>query len=98
MEKALATFRNGHVEFDHAVDWPDGTRLEIAPEVKKLGLAESAWPVTPQEKEDWLAWLKSLEPFDMTPEELEAFEEDLLASKETQKRLLRQSWQEETAS
>jgi hypothetical protein len=52
MEKALATLRNGQVELDHAVDWPDGTRLEVLPTEKKLGLDESDWPETPEEKSE----------------------------------------------
>lgn len=98
MEKALATFRNGHVELDHAPSWANGTRLEVMPAAKKVGLDESEWPKTPKEKKDWLDWLNSLEPFDMTPKELEAFEADLKDSKETQKRLLRKSWEVEDRS
>jgi hypothetical protein len=92
MEKALATFRNGQVEFDQDVDWPEGTRLEIVPAVQSLGLPESEWPETEEEKKAWLDWLKNLEPFDMTPDERSAFENDLRTSKETQKELLRQNW------
>ena len=95
MEKAMATFHNGHVEFDQPVNWPEGTRLEVAPTTKKLGLDETDWPSTVQEKNEWLEWLGNLEPFDMTPEELEAFEAELKASKEKQKELLRKSWQKE---
>jgi hypothetical protein len=98
MEKTLATFRNGQVEFDAAVDWPEGTRLEVAPAATKLGLDEPPWPETPEQKEAWLEWLKNLEPFDMTPEELNAFEAELKISKETQKELLRKSWREENRS
>ena len=95
MEKALATFRNGQVQFDAAVDWPDGTRLEVAPAAIKVGQNESPWPETPEQKETWLEWLKNLEPFDMTPEELESFEASLRISKEIQKELQRKSWQDE---
>jgi hypothetical protein len=96
MEKALATFRNGRVEFDSAVHWADGTRLEIAPApLQRIGLDESDWPTTPQEKADWLAWLENVEPFDMPQEELAAFDAELNASKERQKQLLRDSWETE---
>lgn len=114
MEKALATFRNGQVQFDAAVDWPEGTRLEVAPAATKAKAAEPiedlagsaiasepktvfelSWPETPEQKADWLEWLKNLEPFDMTPEELDAFEANLKVSKEIQKELLRKTWQEE---
>ena len=95
MEKALATFRNGQVQFDAPVNWPEGTRLEVVPAATKGGLDESPWPETPEQKEAWLEWLKNLEPFDMTPEELDAFEADLKVSKLIQKDLLRKSWHEE---
>jgi hypothetical protein len=95
MEKALATFHNGHIELDQPVTWPEGTRLVVAPTTQQLGLPESEWPTTQQEKDEWLEWLKNLEPFDMTPDEHAAFEADLKASKELQKELLRQSWRKE---
>jgi hypothetical protein len=95
MEKALATFRNGHIELDQDADWPEGTRLEVVPANGKLGLNETEWPETPDEIAAWLAWFDALEPFDMTPEELDAFEAGLKTSKEIQKQLLRKSWQEE---
>ncbi len=39
VEKALATFRNGKVQFDAVVDWPEGTRLEV-------GLPQQTWTRT----------------------------------------------------
>ena len=98
MEKALATFHNGHVQLDATVSWPEGTRLEITPATKKLGLDESEWPETPEQIAEWLEWFKTLEPLDMTPEELDAFEKELQTNKEAQKRLLRESWAREDAS
>jgi hypothetical protein len=41
-----------------------------------------------------MQWLKSLEPFEMTAAELAAFEAQMKASKERQKQLVRESWQE----
>jgi hypothetical protein len=96
MKKALATFRDGHVQLDDPVDWPEGTRLEVTP--AKLGLDESEWPETPEEIADWLAWFKTIEPLDMTPEELAAFEAEMKASKEVQKQLLPARWKHEDAS
>jgi hypothetical protein len=98
MKKAFATFRNGQVELDHAASWPEGTRLEVGPAAKKLGLDETEWPETPQEKAEWLEWFTSLEPLDMTPAELTAFEAELSRSKKIQKELLRKSWRQEEAS
>lgn len=30
-QKIPAIYRNGNVVMDHAVDWPDGTRIEVCP-------------------------------------------------------------------
>jgi len=31
MQSVTATFRNGRIEMDESVDWPDGTQVEITP-------------------------------------------------------------------
>lgn len=31
MQKAQAIYRNGQVEFDEPVNWPDGTKLDVCP-------------------------------------------------------------------
>lgn len=31
MQKTPAIFRNGQVEFDEPVNWPDGTKLDVCP-------------------------------------------------------------------
>jgi hypothetical protein len=95
MEKALATFHNGQVEFDQPVDWPEGTRLEVVPAAKNSGLDDLEKPETPEEINEWLEWFRTVEPFDMTPEELDAFEAELKANKEVQKQLLRKGWEKE---
>jgi hypothetical protein len=58
---------------------------------------KSSWPETPEQKEAWLEWLKNLEPFDMTEQELDAFEAHLKESKKIQKELLRKSWRVENS-
>jgi hypothetical protein len=95
MEKALATFHNGRVEFDRPVTWPDGTRLEVMPSAARLGLVDDDRPETQEEIDDWLEWFKTVEPYDMTPDELDALDAELKANKEIQKQLLRESWQKE---
>ena len=98
MEKALATFHNGHVEFDQPVSWPEGTRLEVVPAHGEIGQGASGRPESSEEIADWLEWFKTVEPFDMTPTELGAFEAELRTSKEVQKTLLRESWKQEDCS
>ncbi len=47
MDKALATFRNGHVELATPVDWAEGTLVEVVPIRQKIGMTEAEWPTTP---------------------------------------------------
>mgnify|MGYP001450427993 CR=1 FL=1 len=98
MKKPWPPSRAGHVVFPHVPKGPEGTGLEFAPAIAKLGLDESEWPETDEEKSAWLEWLQSLEPFEMSPEELDAFEAQLKASKEEQKDLMRKRWRAEEAS
>ena len=44
MQSVTATFRNGHVELSEAVDWPDGTRLEVVPVTDGNGSASEEQP------------------------------------------------------
>ena len=98
MEKALATFHNGHVELDQPVNWPDGTRLEVVPADGEIGEGGSERPESSEAITEWLEWFKTVEPFDMTTQELDAFEAELRTSKEVQKKLLRERWKQEDCS
>jgi len=46
MQKALATFRKGHVELTSPVDWPEGTAVEVIPLRPQIGMTEDDWPTT----------------------------------------------------
>lgn len=46
MQKALATFRKGHVELMSPVDWPEGTAVEVIPLQQQIGMTEDDWPTT----------------------------------------------------
>ena len=46
MQKVLATFRNGHLEFAIPVDWPEGTIVEVAPVRQRIGMSEADRPTT----------------------------------------------------
>ena len=48
MIRVLATFRNGKIELENPVDWPDGTQVEVMP----LQPPEPAYPnmVAPMSK------------------------------------------------
>ena len=95
MEKASAIFHNGQVELDQPVDWPDGTKLEIYPAGEKTPPQPDDSPPSAEELAAWDEWFKTVPPFDMTPEELDAFEAELKANKEAQKELMRRRWAKE---
>jgi hypothetical protein len=67
------TWKNGQVILDEPADWPEGCRVIIspqeAPKGEWLGITEEEWPRTPEALADWLKWLDSIEPIEMTAEE-----------------------------
>jgi hypothetical protein len=68
-----ATWKDGRIVPDGPVDWPDGCRLTIEPEIAEsdcVGMPEEDWSNSPEAIADWLAWYDSLEPLEFTPEEL----------------------------
>ncbi len=72
MQAIRATWKNGRIVPDVPVDWPEGCRLTIEPEiVENPSVAESDenWSTSPEAVADWLAWYDSLEPLEFTPEE-----------------------------
>ncbi len=83
MNVAYGTIHEGHVVFEGPVNWPEGTKVEVAPvkSRERLGLTEDEWPETPEEIEAWLRWYDSLEPLEFTPEE----EADLAAWRQKMK-------------
>jgi hypothetical protein len=50
MQKALATFRSGHVELMSPVDWPEGTAVEVIPLKQQIGIAEDRMTSSPAER------------------------------------------------
>lgn len=60
-----------------------------------FGLEESLWPQTPQEREIWLQWFDSRERLDLSDEEIDRMEAFWRESKEEQKEMVRQSWENE---
>ena len=72
MEVIRATWKNGRIVPDGPVDWPDGCRLVVEPEVLEataVDVRDEAWSDSPEAVADWLAWYDSLEPLEFTPEE-----------------------------
>ncbi len=93
MQKALATFRLGQIEFDSGVDWPEGTRVEVFPlSIESVGMNEADWPTTPEGIAALLKRMDECEPLEMSDAEYAAWEAERRTERERQKEFTRQSW------
>ena len=91
MQKALATFRDGRIEIDSRVDWPEGTRLEVLP-IESVGMNDAEWPTTAEGIAELLKRMDDCEPLEMSDAEYAAWETERRIEKERQKEFTRQSW------
>lgn len=96
MQKALATFRHGQIEFDSGVDWPEETRVEVLP-VASIGMNEADWPTTPEGITALLKRMDEREPLEMSDADYAAWEADRRTERERQKEFTRQSWTQSEA-
>jgi len=72
MSAIRATWTNGQIIPDCPVDWPEGARLLVEPDLTaggSIGVSEEECSNTPEAIADWLRWSNSLEPLIITPEE-----------------------------
>jgi len=72
MKPIAGVVRDGQIIPEIRVDWPNGTKVEIALQQQtmgKLGLDESEWRDDPAAVADWEAWIKTIEPLELTPAE-----------------------------
>jgi hypothetical protein len=72
MDAIRATVRLGRLELDAPPDWPEGTEVLIEPmnrRWEKIGIDESDWSDDPASLADWEAWIQTIEPLELTPEE-----------------------------
>ena len=69
MDIVYGTIQAGRVVLEGPVNWPEGTKVEVAPvkSEKRLGLTDDEWPTTPEEIEAWLRWYDSLSPLSSPP-------------------------------
>ena len=77
MNSITTTIRNRRIELDAPDELPDGTevRVEVTPlPYEKIGLTEAEWRDDPEALADWSAWLKTIEPFEITAEEQAEFD------------------------
>jgi len=72
MNAIKATVMQGRLELEVPLDWPDGTEVLIEPRIaplEKIGIDESEWRDGAESLADWEAWIKTIEPFELTPDE-----------------------------
>jgi hypothetical protein len=73
MNAIKGIIKDGRLELEIQPDWPDGTHVLIEPapaQSEKIGLDESEWCDDAAALADWEAWIKTIEPFEFTPEEV----------------------------
>ncbi len=72
MNTIKATVRNRRIELKAPDELLDGTEVlvDVTPlTLDKIGIHESEWRDDPTALADWEAWLKTIEPLELTPEE-----------------------------
>jgi predicted DNA-binding antitoxin AbrB/MazE fold protein len=71
MKAIQAIWQNGQIIPTQPVDWPEGTELavEAIEEPLETDSSEGLLGDDPESIARWLAWLDSLEPLELTPEE-----------------------------
>jgi hypothetical protein len=75
MNAIRGTVKNGKIVLDAPADWPEGCGVSVEPVSAvgaKIGLDESEWRDDPAALADWEAWLQTIEPIELTPEEAAA--------------------------
>jgi hypothetical protein len=76
MTAIKSVVKNGRIELAAPPDWPDGCEVMIEPlpaTLEKIGLDESEWRDDPASLADWEAWVKAIQPLELTPEEEASF-------------------------
>ena len=63
------TYRDGRIELDATVDWPEGRRVSVLSKPETIGLREEDWPATPENREKILALMDAVEPLDLSEED-----------------------------
>lgn len=72
MDAIKAVVKNGRIDLIVPNSWPEGCEVLVAPlalPAGRIGMDESEWRDDPAALADWDAWLKTIEPLELTPEE-----------------------------
>ena len=89
MSQISGTFRNGRVELDSSVDWPNGARVTVLPQIDeeeptgtRLPSARltdgtlTSWLETPEFRQALIAQMDGREPVELTAEEESQWQAD----------------------
>lgn len=72
MMSIKATWKGGRIVPNEPADWPEGCELVVEPLAaaeSRIGLDESEWRDDPASRDDWDAWIQTIEPLEFSPEE-----------------------------
>ena len=77
MTSIKATVKSRRLELDAPPEWPDGTEVLIEPAPTRIviGIDDSQWNDDAESLADWDAWIKTIEPLEITPEEAARIEQ-----------------------
>jgi hypothetical protein len=92
MSIVTGIYRDGKVELDAPVDWPNGSRVEVSSPLPKIGLTEDEWPTSPEGIVAWLTWAASVEPVELTPDEEAEWAAARVAVKDYTLQRMREHW------
>ena len=76
MNAIKATWKGGQIVPREPVNWPEGCELVVEPlpaGASKIGLDEAQWRDDPASRADWDAWIQTIDPLELTPEEAARF-------------------------
>jgi hypothetical protein len=78
MDGIQGTYREGRIDLDSSVSWPEGTRVEVAPLAVRPAAPDATsvewgvsddWADTPENRAEILRRMDAAEPLEMSPEE-----------------------------
>ena len=87
------TYRDGKVELDAPVDWPDGARVEVSAG-EKIGMTEAEWPTTPEGIAELVKRIVASEPVVLTPDEEAEWKAAREAVKQYTIEKMKKQWEE----
>ncbi len=76
MNAIKAVWTQGRILPSEPVNWPEGSELliEPLPSMERIGLDEADWRDGPAAQADWDAWIRTLEPAQLSAAERESLE------------------------